>query len=127
MTHNKYISIIGLSGFLSWVGWFLVYDRLNVLTDTGVALSLFFLTLFIALSCTFTVFGFYFRVWLYKNEIFYKHINVAFRQGIFLSLIAIFSLVLQMMRVLSWWSGILLVLIAVLLEFYFSSRDSELA
>lgn len=127
MTHNRYILIIAFSGLLAWIGWFLVYDRLSVLADTGVALALFFLTLFIALSCTFTVFGFYFRVWLFKNEIFYKHINVAFRQGAFLSLIAVFSLVLQMMRALSWWSGILVVFVAVLLEFYFSSKDSELA
>ncbi|MEK7673384.1 MAG: hypothetical protein AAB373_05890 [Patescibacteria group bacterium] len=125
MSHNRYIAIIASSGLISWLGWLLVVYKLSVYRGMGLALGFFYLTLFIALSATFAVIGYYFRVWLYKNEIFYKHINVALRQGIFLSLIANFCLVLQMMKVLNWWSGILLVMTAVLLEFYFSSKDSE--
>ena len=127
MTHHRYIGIIGISGLIAWIGWLLVINKLSPYESMGLSLLLFFLTLFIALSGTFTALGFYFRVWLFKNEIFYRHINVSLRQGVFLSLIAIFCLVFQMMRVLSWWSGLLLVAIALLLEFYFSSRDSELS
>lgn len=126
MSHHKYIAIIAISGLLAWVSWFLVLTKLSPYESTGLAFSFFFITLFIALSATFTTLGFYFRLWLFRNEIFYKHINVSLRQGVFLSLIAVFCLVFQVMRVLSWWSGLLLVSIAVLLEFYFSSRDSEL-
>ncbi|MFA7685853.1 MAG: hypothetical protein WCX95_03580 [Candidatus Gracilibacteria bacterium] len=126
MTHHRYISIIALSGLLAWVAWIVVINKLTPYETMGLALSFFYVTLFIALSCTFTVVGFYFRVWLFKNEIFYKHINIALRQGVFLGLIAVFSLVFQMMRVLTWWSGFLLVIVFVLLEFYFSSRDSDL-
>jgi hypothetical protein len=126
MTHHKYISIIALSGVLAWIAWIVVINKLTPYETMGLALSFFYVTLFIALSCTFTAIGFYFRVWLFKNEIFYKHINIALRQGMFLGLIAIFSLVFQMMRVLTWWSGFLLVVVFVLLEFYFSSKDSEL-
>ena len=125
MTHHRYISIIGLAGSFSWAAWFLVILRMDPSKATGLALIFFYITLFLALSCTFTVFGFYFRVWLFKNEIFYKHINVALRQGVFLGLIAVFCLVFQMLRVLTWWSGLLLIVIAVLLESYFSARDSE--
>lgn len=126
MTHHRYISIIALSGLLAWIGWAVVINKLTPYENMGIALSFFYITLFIALSCTFTVIGFYFRVWLFKNEIFYKHINVALRQGIFLGLIAVFSLIFQMMKVLTWWSGFLLVAVFVLLEFYFSSKDAEL-
>ncbi len=127
MTHHRYISIIAFSGLLAWIGWVLIIFKLSPYETMGISLIFFFITLIISLSCTFTVLGFYFRVWLFKNEIFYKHINIALRQGIFLSLIAIFCLLFQMMRVLTWWSGSLLVIISVLLEFYFSSRDSESA
>lgn len=127
MTHGRYVTIIGIAGILAWVGWLLVVTKLSPYETLGLSLAFFFTTLFIALSATFAVLGFYFRVWLFKNEIFYEHINVALRQGIFLSLIAVFSLIFQMMKVLSWWSGVLLVVVAVLLEFYFSARDSELA
>lgn len=125
MTHHRYISIIAFSGLLAWIAWFLIIFKLSPYESMGMKLIFFFITLMIALNCTFTVLGFYFRVWLFKNEIFYKHINIALRQGIFLGLISIFCLIFQMMRVLNWWSGFLLVIIAVLLEFYFSSRDSE--
>ncbi len=125
MTHHKYISYIGFSALVAWVSWLLIIFKLNPYGSMGLSLAFFFITLLIALSCTFTVLGFYFRVWLFKNEIFYKHIGIALRQGIFLSLISIFCLVFQMMRLLNWWSGLLLVVIAVLLEFYFSARDSE--
>lgn len=126
MSHHRYIAIIAISALLAWVAWFLVLVKLSPFESTGLALAFFFMTLFIALSGTFTALGFYFRLWLFKNEIFYKHINVSLRQGVFLSLIAVFCLVFQLMRVLSWWSGLLLVSIAVLLEFYFSAKDSEL-
>ncbi len=111
----------------AWIGWILVITQLSPYANLSIALILFFITLFIALTGTFGVLGFYFRLWLFKNEIFYKHINVSMRQGTFLSLIAVFCLVFQMLRVLTWWSGLLLVGAAVLLEFYFSARDSEIA
>ena len=126
MTHHRYISIIALAGLLAWVAWTVVINKLSPMETMGLSLAFFYVTLFIALSCTFTVIGFYLRVWLFKNEIFYKHINIALRQGVFLGLIAILALVFQMMRVLTWWSGFLLVIVFVLLEFYFSSQDSEI-
>lgn len=127
MTHNRYISIIGLAGLFAWFGWILVITKLSPIESMGLSLTFFFITFFIALTATFTVIGFYFRVWLLKNEIFYKHINVALRQGVFLSLIAILCLVFQMIRVLNWWSGLLLIAIVVMLEFYFSAKDSALS
>ena len=125
MTHHRYISIISIAGLISWIAFFLVLNNLSPYESMGPALTFFFITLFIALSSTLTALGFYFRLWIFKNEIFYKHINVALRQAIFLSLVAVFSLVFQMMRVLTWWSGLLLIAVAVLLESYFSSKDSE--
>jgi len=125
MTHHKYISFIALAGALSWISWAMVILKLDPYESMGLALAFFYTTFFIALSCTFTVFGFYFRVWLFKNEIFYKHITISLRQGVFLGFISIAALVFQMLRVLTWWSGLLLVVVVVLLEFYFSYRDSE--
>ncbi len=125
MTHSKYISIIGVAGLFSWFAWILVITRFSPYENMGFALAFFYITFLIALSSTFTVIGFYFRLWFFKNEIFYKHINIALRQGIFLALIAIFSLIFQMLRVLNWGSGILLIFVFVLLEFYFSSKENE--
>ncbi len=125
MTYNRYIGGITIAGFLSLFAWLLVINKLSPFENLGLALTLFFITFFIMMTSLLTVFGFYFRVWLFKNDIFYKHINIALRQGVFLSLIAVFCLVFQMLRVLTWWSGFLIVIIAVLLESYFSAKDSE--
>jgi len=123
MTHRKYLSIVAVTSALSWIAFVTVIFKFNPEEFTSLALTFFYLTVFIALSCTFTLIGYYFRLWLYRNEIFYAHINISLRQGVILSLIAVGCLVLLMLRVLSWWSGGLLILASVLLEFYFSSRE----
>lgn len=125
MSHGRYIAIILLAGLFSWMGWILIINKLSPNDNVGIVLALFFLTFFIALGSTFSVLGYYFRLWLFKNEIFYKHINVSLRQGILLALVSVFSLVFQMLKVLNWWSGMLILVITVLLEMYFSTRDSE--
>src|SRR3989338_10766676 len=101
MSHHRYIGIIAMAGLLAWLGFGLVITKLSPNENLGISLALLFLTFFIAISSTFAVLGFYFRLWLLKNEIFYRHINVALRQGVFLALIATFCLVLQMIRVLN--------------------------
>jgi len=121
--HKNYLMLVASAGMLAWLAFVTVILKFNPYESTSIALAFFYLSLFIALSCTFTLIGYFFRLWLYKNEIFYIHINVSLRQGIILSLIAIGCLVLLMLKVLTWWSGGLLITAAVLLEFYFASRE----
>lgn len=120
MTHQKYLSIIGLAALLSWIGWFIVLTKLTPFESTGMALGFFFLTLFLALSCTFAIFGFYIRLWLNRNEVYYHHINISLRQGLLLSLLTLGSLALQLAGVLTWWTGILLIMSVMLVELYFA-------
>lgn len=123
MSHIKYLTIIGIAGIIGWFGWIITLTKLNPFESTGMALGFFFITLFIALMCTFTILGFYFRVWIYKNEIYYKHINISLRQGIMLGLIVVISLALQLLGVLNWLSGFLLVIIMLLIEAYISLKS----
>ncbi len=123
MTHNRYLAIIGTAGLVSWIAWVVVINKLDPFESTGLALTLFYISLFFALSCTFTVLGFYFRVWLNKNEIYYQHIHTAFRQGVLLTVIALGCLTFQIMGLLTWWSGLLLIATITLFEFYFMARE----
>ncbi len=123
MTHNKYLAVIGTAGLVSWIAWVVVINKLDPFESTGLALTLFYISLFFALACTFTVLGFYFRVWLNKNEIYYQHIHTAFRQGVLLTVIALGCLTFQIMGVLTWWSGLLLIATITLFEFYFMARE----
>lgn len=123
MSHHRYLTIIGIAGVLSWVAWIVVLYKLDPFESTGLALAFFFLSLFVALVSTFTVLGFYFRVWLNKNEIYYNHINIAFRQGLLLTFIALGCLLFQLLGVLTWWSGLLYIAAITLVEFYFMAKE----
>ncbi len=123
MSHTKYIAIIGIAGLISWIAFFLVINKLDPFESTSLALALFFVSLAFALTSTFTVIGYYLRVWINKKEIYYDHINVSLRQGILLTLIAIGSLLFQLIGVLTWWSGLLLIGAITMIEFYVVARE----
>jgi len=125
MRKNTYILYIALAGLISFAGLLLILFRMSPNGPYGFAVVLFYFTLFLSLTSFLTVLGFYFRVWLYRSEVFYSHIGIAFRQGVVLSFVAVFSLLLQSVKFLNWWTGLLLLFVAVFLEFYFSSKDSE--
>jgi hypothetical protein len=105
------------------MAFYLVITKLDPFMSTGLSLALFFVSLFFALTSTFTIAGFYLRVWFNKNEIYYDHINVSLRQGILLTLIALGSLMFQLLGVLTWWSGLLLIGAITMIEFYLVAKD----
>lgn len=123
MSHNRYLAIIGVAGLMSWLAFVVVIFKLDVYQSLGLAMAFFFLSLFLALSCTFAIIGFYLRVWLNRNEVYYNHINISLRQGILLSIVSIGCLAFQLLLVLTWWTGLLLVGAASLVEFYFTAKE----
>ncbi len=123
MTHKSYLSGIALVALLGWTALIVVLYRLDPYTSTALALPFFFFALFLALTGTLSLLGFYTRVWSRANEIYYEHISVSLRQGALAALAVAGALVFQILRVLTWWDGILIVAAALLVEIYFSSRD----
>lgn len=123
MTFKRYLTTTYISMILSWSAWLMVMYKLNPYESRGLSLGPFFLSLFFALTSTLTILGFHLRKWLYKNEIFYHHINISLRQAVLLTLCILASLVFLMLGVLTWWNGLLLVAIIILVEFYFVSKD----
>lgn len=130
MTYRKYIGTISLAAVAGWVSFALVIFRLDPCTGPGkitichsassIALILFFLSLFFALTATCTLLGFGIRFWLHRYEIYLDHLNVSLRQGILLTLCALGSLALLLLNALTWWSGLILISIIILLELYFT-------
>jgi hypothetical protein len=123
MSHNKYIMIIAFAGLVSWLAFYVVINKLDPFESMGLALAMFFISLFFAFTSTFTVVGYYIRVWLNKNEIYYDHINISLRQGVLLTLIALGSLLFQLLGVLTWWSGLLLIGTVTMIEFYIVAKN----
>ena len=115
------MGIIGFAGLISWVAFYFVLNKLDPYEAPGMGLGLFYLSLFVALVCTFSVIGFYFRKWLNRDEVYENHINIAFRQGVLLTAVVLGALTFQLLRVLTWWTGLILIFVVVLLEIYFMS------
>lgn len=131
MSHRRFLSILFGTALASWISLGLVIWRLEPCTAAGVlslchtvsslALLLFFLSAFFALTASFTLCGFGLRLWFHHYEIYLDHLNISLRQGILLALCTLTALALLLLNALTWWSGVLLIGITMLVEFYFSN------
>ena len=117
--------LLGLAALaaLGWSAILIVLFRLDPFTSTALAVPFFLAALFLALVGTFSLAGFYFRVWFRRGEIYLQHISISLRQSIFLTVAVEIALVFQILRILTWWDGVLIVAAISLVEIYFSSRD----
>ncbi|EKD93699.1 MAG: hypothetical protein ACD_28C00077G0003 [uncultured bacterium] len=122
-SYRQYLLTIALASLFSWAAWTMAILRLDPYEKTGIALSLFFVSLFFALIGTFTLLGFGLRRWLGDNEISYHHLTVSLRQGLLLSLSTLVCLGLLILGVLKWWNGLLIIAIALLFEMLITSRN----
>lgn len=122
MTLRSYLIGMLISTIFCWAAFLLLIIYVDPEQASFIGFLSFYVSLFFALIGTFTLVGFYLRVWFSKNEVLFAHVTPSFRQAILLSIILIVSLILQSFRLLTWWDGALLVGSVVLLEFYFMSR-----
>ncbi len=82
----------------------------------------FFILLFLLLVCLATILGFYARRRLSNNEVLYKNLKNAFRQG---TLIALYLTVLSILRaaeLLNWWDAALLIVSVISFDMFFKEK-----
>lgn len=124
-----------ITSLIGWGSVLLVLTKLEPCTAPGeiticksvaaLPLALFFISVFVALAATFILLGFVIRSWLHKEEeIYVDHVFISVRQGFLLTACALGALVLQLLETLTWWSGMMLIVITILLELYIS-RSKE--
>jgi len=125
MKQKNYLLGLALAAIFSWLAWLLVISHINPFSMPTLALVLFFITLFLAISTTFSITGYYLRLWFNKDEIYFYHLTVSMRQGILLATLICLALIFQILRVLTWWDGLLLVTAITLIEFYFLTKEKN--
>jgi len=116
---NLKFFILGIS-FLTLISLgFLVYILINVdpYNNTILNFILFYLSFFVLIAGLFILTGFYLKKLFIKKKIAYRLFKTSFRQGILISIILTGFLLLQSFRILAWWSGGIIVFIAVIFEF----------
>lgn len=110
------------------LGFFiLMFFNVNPYTSDNLTISMFFISFFIFLTGLLFLLGFYFRVKISNNEVFYANFAPSFRQALLISLVLVGLLVLKSLKVLAWWDGIMFALSVLLLELYFQNRNINLS
>jgi hypothetical protein len=123
LNSKSYLLVILTTALLGWSALIIVIFRLDPFTSTALAIPFFFLSLFLALTSTLTLLGFYGRVWFRRGEIYLQHISIALRQAILITIAIECALAFQILGILTWWDGMLISGAVGLVEIYFSSRD----
>ena len=122
MSLKKYLFIMTLITLVCWLAWLLVLFYLNP-QEAGFAGFLFFYTsLFFALFGTFSLLGFFGRVWFSKEQIIFRYLSISTRQSLWFSILLVGTLLLQGSGFIRWWNVLFLIIFLTLLEFFFLSR-----
>lgn len=123
MTFRTYvwgISIITLFSFIALAGVIIYVDP----EKSGVAgKAIFYLVFLFFLSGFLNLILIWLRKKMIGRDAIAANLSLSLRQGILLAILAIGILILQGMRVLVWWDGLLLVAGVFLIELYFLSKE----
>lgn len=113
------ITLLALGGFLSIL--------FNVDPFSGGIINKvgFFSCLFLFLWGILLFIGFYLRVAFGNREVIFAHLPISARQAFLVSGLAVLSLAMQAMRVLSWWDEVILVAIVILIELFFHHNKNK--
>lgn len=116
MTIRDYLIGMSVSTVLCFGAWGVVVLNTDPNSVGLFGFLMFYLTLFLALASFFSLAGFYFRRKVFEHITEFKQIEAAFRQGVFLAIIAVGILLLQGERMLNLYSAFIFVFLVFVLE-----------
>lgn len=122
MTLKNYLIIMGTTTALAWGLFLLLINTINPFTTNVLGLSLFYLILFLALSGSIAIIGFFIRFKLLRKDLIFNSVKTAFRQSFIFSFLIIAILYLLSQKLFSWFNLSLLIIILSLAEFLMLDR-----
>lgn len=127
MTLRYYLILMGLGTALAWGTVALIVTMVDPASTQVVVFGVFYASLFMALTGTFSIMGFASRVVvLRKYDLIARQVAISFRQAVMLALLIVVALFLQGRSLLTWWNALLLVaLLTVLESFFVTARASR--
>ncbi len=118
MTAKNYSLIMGTSTIIAWVGFFTIIFNFDPQEANWIIFTLFYLALFLAVTGTLSIIGFFARVSLLRKRSILRYLVAeSFRQATIVAAALVVTMVLQSVRILTWWNMALLILAAAALEF----------
>jgi hypothetical protein len=123
MTLKSYLLGMKIGAVLAFSAWLLILTNFDPIESGMFGKILFYGSLLLSLSAIFILI----LTWLRKKatvgeEIAFAYVGASFRQGVLLALLTVILLILQSMRVLVWWDGLLVTAGVFLMELYFLTR-----
>jgi len=121
MAWRKYINGMALSIVVLGV---ILAGLLNFTTpESGaIAYGSFFIVFFLLFVCLGTIVGFYGRRRLSNNEVIFKNLKSAFRQGTLIALYLTVLLILRAADLLNWWDAALLLVSVISFDMFFKEK-----
>lgn len=122
MSLKKYLIFMTTATFICWLAWLIVVFYVNPQEAGFLGFTMFYVSLFLALTGTFSLVGFFGRVWFTREAVIFRHLGISTRHAVWFALLLVCALLLQGSGFLRWWNIFFLVLLFTLLEFFFLSR-----
>jgi hypothetical protein len=118
MNAKNYSLIMGAATIIAWVGFFTIIFNFDPQEANWIIFILFYLSLFLAVSGTLSIIGFFARILLLRKRSILRYLATeSFRQATIVAAALVVTLILQSVRILTWWNMALLILAAAALEF----------
>ena len=117
MTLRQYLVLMSIGTTICWGVWFIIIGNIDPQEGGVLGFVFFYTSLFLALSGTFSVIGFLIRKKMPKNDVVvFHHVRHTFRQGLLITSLVLLALLLLQFKLLTWWTGVLVVLLFLILE-----------
>lgn len=111
------LTLIIAGALISATSLMAILFRVSPLSLPGQAVAAFFLSLFLTVSLTATLalaaFWRWFPIHAWDEG---QSLKIAFRQGIFLGCAVVILLTFHILSLLTWWIGVLILLVFILIE-----------
>ncbi len=121
MSLKHYLIWMALGTVVAWGAFWGVVNYLDPESAGTFGLLFFYVSIFLSLAGTLTLFGFGWRYWRHPDEVLFRQVSISFRQGSLLGVLVVGVLFLQANQLATWWNLSLLVIFLTLLEFFWLS------
>lgn len=121
MTLKNYLIVMGLLSVLAWGIFVLILNIIDPLSTNWLGLSLFYVSLFLSLSGTAALLGFFVRFVALRHSLVFYAVSNAFRQSFLFALFISVSFLLLSLELFTWLNISLLLIIFVILELFVTS------
>lgn len=125
MSLVRFLIMVAVGTLLSWAAWTAVLLTLDPFANPVVGPLLFYVSGWLAVVGTMVLAGFFVRHWFERDGVPFVQIATALRQGLLLASVIVMSLVLQRAGVLNAWTLLLLLCIAVGIEFFYWASQPD--